>query len=140
MIVFEEIEENEDQLFRRGSIDHYIDLRQAKTADEIIQSVAKVFRGEHSSMGGLIANPNLNWLNDIAFDFFNENWGKRKWVVMVGVGHVINMDPVLFINILDIINCAFVDYIAEQSHFGEKEGTVHDEILEQRFILTLSLA
>ncbi len=109
---------------------YFIDLRNAKDSFDIIRSAATVIHGQDSAMGGLVNPPNLNWFNDIAYDFFLENWGKSKRIQIAGGQNALNIDTLGFIELLDCVNGAFTDALVEKTRFGVDREEVFIENIQ----------
>ena len=108
---------------------YFINLRNVENSDGIIRCFAKVLSGTESEMGGLHNKPNLSWFADIAYDFFFENWGKPKKILVVGGEKAQRVDSLIFFSAIECVNDAFRDVLCEKVRFGADREEVFQENL-----------
>lgn len=89
-------------------------------------------------MGGMEYEPNLNWMQDIAYDWFVENWGTEKKILIVGGNRLFDVSPRFALSYVDSIESAFQNAILEHCQKKGDSQEVVKEIFDTRITLILN--
>lgn len=114
-----------------------IDLRPCSGETELIRACASVLHGSESAMGGMTNEPNLNWMEDVCYDWFVENWGPKKQILIAGGSKLFEEGHLFALEYVAAINDSFLNAVLAKAQAGDSKDVAR-EILETSILLVLN--
>ena len=115
-----------------------VDLRTVKNKDEAVLAIEEKMHGKNSSR---LTTGNFDALEDVMTDWFVDNWGHEKHIYILGGGNLVNLDVELALNLVTIIEAAYLAAIYSVSQtpdIVDNDVPVHKEINHTHISLILN--